>query len=332
MTPAPGPGRRSSKPKENKISKRVIGMETVTMRDVLSPKTKDRSDGSNLVIKIPLCLIRSGIFVQNISIGRGMRALVRSIEKNGVRSPICVSAEENGMYELITGKRRVVAARKAGLKEIPAVVYNPESGDPGLVRMLSEGLAGMHFLDEAESYRSILESMEVSQGELARTLGKSQGYISNKIRLLTLTPAVRRLIKDNDVSERHAREVMKIIDEKLQKAVVTSIIENKMTVKETEEEVEAILRDSGDLRRKLAQKISDYEDWNRTMKKSSREILAADKMRQLIRAAKSIADIARKSGLRVLTGQINTDKFLEIKIQVQKGEDTRSAVNAQKAA
>ena len=309
--------------------------ETVTTREVLPPTAKGRNESrgeTKLAVNIPLNMIRIGVFVQNLTLGRGMRALVRSIEKNGVRSPICVSAEGNGMYELITGKRRVVAAKKAGLKEIPAVVYNPDSGDPGLVKLLSEGLAGMHYFDEAESYRSIVESMEVSQAELARTLGKSQGYISNKVRLLTLAPAVRRLIKDNEISERHAREVMKIYDEKLQKAVVLSIIENELTAKETEAEVEAIMRDSGELRRKLARKVAEYDSWNQTVENSSKEIIAADKMRQLVKVTKSVVEIARKSGLRVLTGQLNTDKYLEVKIQILKGGENGTAENVRKAA
>ncbi len=298
-------------------SKRMIGMEKEELK---------------LAVNIPLNMIRIGVFVQNLTIGRGMRALVRSIEKNGVLSPICVSAESNGMYELITGKRRVLAAKKAGLTEIPAVVYNPSSGDAGLVKMLRDGIEGMHYFDEAESYRNIIESMEVSQAELARTLGKSQGYISNKVRLLTLAPTVRRLIKDNNISERHAREVMKIFDERMQRAVVISIIENELTVKETEEEVDLILKDSGDLRRRLARKVADYELWNREVESSSREILASDKMRQLIIVTKSIVDIARKSGLRVLSGQNNTEKYLEIKIQILKGGESAPVENTQKAA
>ncbi len=308
-------------------------MQTGTDRRELSPAAKSKnSGGTKLAVNIPLNMIRIGVFVQNLCIGRGMRALVRSIEKNGVRSPICVSVGENGMYELITGKRRVVAARKAGLKEIPAVVYNPGSGDPGLVRMLGGGFAGMHFLDEAESYRNIVETMDVSQAELARAIGKSQGYISNKVRLLALSPAVRRLIKDNNLSERHAREVMKIFDEKMQKAVVLNIIENKLTVKETEEEIDAILMDSGELRRKLAREVADYTNWNRQMERNSKAIVATDKMKQLVKVTKSIVEIARNSGLRVLTGQTNTEKYLEVKIQIQKGGESRPAANAQKAA
>ncbi|MBO7406208.1 MAG: ParB N-terminal domain-containing protein, partial [Clostridia bacterium] len=87
--------------------------ETVTTREVLPPTAKGRNESrgeTKLAVNIPLNMIRIGVFVQNLTLGRGMRALVRSIEKNGVRSPICVSAEGNGMYELITGKRRVVAA------------------------------------------------------------------------------------------------------------------------------------------------------------------------------------------------------------------------------
>ena len=125
---------------------------------------------------------------------------------------------------------------------------------------------------------------------------------------------------------------MKIYDEKLQKAVVLSIIENELTAKETEAEVEAIMRDSGELRRKLARKVAEYDSWNQTVENSSKEIIAADKMRQLVKVTKSVVEIARKSGLRVLTGQLNTDKYLEVKIQILKGGENSTAENVRKAA
>ena len=123
-----------------------------------------------------------------------LEELGESIRQNGVLQPLCVRRGETG-WVLIAGERRLRAAKMAGLKEVPCLAVKAEE-EEGAVLALIENIqrSDLHFLEEAEAVASLIRLHGLSQEEAARRLGKSQGAVGNKLRLLQHSPACREAI------------------------------------------------------------------------------------------------------------------------------------------
>ena len=132
----------------------------------------------------------------------GLEELADSIREHGVIQPIIVRPIENGKYELIAGERRSKASALAGLTTIPAIVRNMDDKESAKVSLL-ENLQRKNLspIEEARTYKRILELEDMSQGDLARTMGKSQPLIANKLRLLSLPEEVQDALIKNQISE-----------------------------------------------------------------------------------------------------------------------------------
>lgn len=170
-----------------------------------------------------------------------LRQLVESIRHHGVLQPVLVRPFGKG-YELIAGERRLRASKIAGLKTIPAVVKefsDREAAVVGLVENLQR--EDLTFFEEAEGFQRMTEEFGLTQQELAELVGKSQPAVANKLRLLKLGDRVRSSIMDGKLSERHARTLLRLDGEEAQLEVVGEILRADLTVRETEELVEARL-------------------------------------------------------------------------------------------
>lgn len=160
--------------------------------------------------------------------------LKASIAQNGLIQPLIVRRVQ-GTYELIAGERRLRACRLLGMREIPCIVQyacDESSAMMALIENLQR--RDLHFFEEAESYRQLLRLYGMTQESLAMRIGKSQSFLANKLRLLRLSPIVRRNMIDAGLSERHARALLRLRDEQLQLQLIERIQEKKLTVKETE--------------------------------------------------------------------------------------------------
>lgn len=168
---------------------------------------------------------------------RALKELAISIKEHGVIQPIIVR-NVNGKYEIIAGERRYKASALAGLTKIPAIIRNLDDKESSKVALL-ENLQrkNLNPIEEARTYQKILELDQMTQEELAKTMGKSQSAVANKIRLLGLSDVVQDALLKEQISERHARALLSITDAKKQKDMLKKIINDKMTVRQLEQEI-----------------------------------------------------------------------------------------------
>lgn len=171
-----------------------------------------------------------------------LEELAESIRAHGVLQPVVVRPRDDG-YELIAGERRWRAAQMAGLAEIPALVRDASDRQMAMMALL-ENLqrSDLHFFEEAEGYARLLSEFEMTQEELARQLGRSQGAVANRLRLLRLPESVREVISREMLSERHARALLAVADERTQLELARRSAREGWTVRELEGRIERMGR------------------------------------------------------------------------------------------
>ena len=169
-----------------------------------------------------------------------LKELAVSIKEHGVIQPIIVR-NVNGKYEIIAGERRYKASALAGLTKIPAIVRNLDDKESSKVALL-ENLQrrNLNPIEEARTYQKILELDEMTQEELAKTMGKSQSSVANKIRLLSLPEDIQEALLKEQISERHARALLTVPDANVQKELVQQVMTTKMSVRALEEKIHEI--------------------------------------------------------------------------------------------
>lgn len=169
-----------------------------------------------------------------------LQDLAASIKQHGIIQPL-ILRRKNDKYEIIAGERRYKAARIAGLVSVPAIISNlsdAASAEVAIVENVQR--KDLSAIEEAKSYQSILDKGYMTQEELAKKMGLSQSAISNKLRLLTLDEAVQKAVINNQISERHARSLLKVKDPNMQKTLLDKIINERLTVRDLEEEIKKI--------------------------------------------------------------------------------------------
>ena len=168
---------------------------------------------------------------------KALKELAVSIKEHGVIQPIIVR-NVNGKYEIIAGERRYKASALAGLTKIPAIIRDLDDKESSKVALL-ENLQrkNLNPIEEARTYQKILELDQMTQEELAKTMGKSQSAVANKLRLLSLSDDVQEALLKEEISERHARALINIPDAKKQKEMLKKVVAEKMSVRVLEEEI-----------------------------------------------------------------------------------------------
>ena len=163
--------------------------------------------------------------------------LALSIKQHGIIQPL-VLRRKNDKYEIIAGERRFKAAKLAGLASVPAVISNLDdnaSAEVAIVENIQR--KDLTAIEEAKSFQALLDKGYMTQDELARKMGLSQSAISNKLRLLTLDESVQDAILSEKISERHARTLLKVPSHEKQKEILNKIINERLTVKQLEDEI-----------------------------------------------------------------------------------------------
>lgn len=165
---------------------------------------------------------------------KGLEELAESIARHGVLQPLSVRHTNLG-YELVAGERRLRASRLAGLKEVPCIVLEINSVQSSLLALV-ENLQrrDLDFFEEAEGLAKLIRMSGYSQEEAARKVGKSQSAVANKLRLLRLSPALISRLRQNALSERHARALLRLDTEIERQQVLEAILKYNMNVARTE--------------------------------------------------------------------------------------------------
>ncbi len=169
----------------------------------------------------------------------GLIALSESIKQYGVLSPLWVQKKED-YYEIIAGERRWRAAKMAGLKEVPVILMD-ETKQKALEISLIENLQreDLNPIEEALAYKRLIEEFHLKQDEVAEKVSKSRAVIANAIRLLKLDSRVQEMLIEEKITEGHGRRLLEIKDLEAQFELATQIMDQELTVKETEKLVKA---------------------------------------------------------------------------------------------
>ncbi len=172
---------------------------------------------------------------------KAINELAGSIKEYGVIQPILVR-EIGDKYEIIAGERRYKASALAGKQTIPAIISNLNDRDSAEVALIENiQRKDLTPIEEAISYKKILDMGYLNQEELADKLDKTQSTISNKLRLLNLDEEVQEALLNNQISERHARSLLRLENSMEQKEMLQRIIEERLPVRKTDIEIDKIL-------------------------------------------------------------------------------------------
>lgn len=267
----------------------------------------DKKDEVKNISYLSIDSVRPNPYQPRKQFGKGaLEELCDSIQQYGVIQPINVRKISNNNYELVAGERRLRAAVMAGLKEIPAIVININDNDSAVLALI-ENLQreDLSYMEEAEGYNNLINEHGFTQEELAQKVGKSQSTIANKIRLLRLSPMVKKILSDNSLTERHARALLKLHDEQLQLKVLRHVCERGLNVKKTEELVE----------RAIEKCIRHEKD-----KAPERKFTKAIKdIRIFVNTIRQAIDLMKKSGVNAKAAQIDRGEYVEFIIRIPKG-------------
>ncbi len=265
-----------------------------------------------------------------------LQELSTSIKEHGVIQPIIVR-KIGDKYEIIAGERRYKASTLAGLTKIPAIIRNLDDKEASKVALL-ENLQRRDLspIEEARTYQKILEIDDMTQEALGKTMGKSQASIANKMRLLSLPDEVQEALLNEQISERHARSLLNIDKPEDQIKMLNKVIENRMTVRELDNEINGVKEPR--IVEEVGPKV-EIESLDTEMDihfENEEELEESDgldvpditddlpnkkyEMKDIISHIKSNVDRMRGKGFYIKTDEIDTDSDYEIVIRIEKAE------------
>lgn len=226
--------------------------------------------------------------------------LAKSIEASGLIQPIVVRRAGTA-YQLVVGERRYLACKKLGWKKISAAVKTLTDHDMAAIALI-ENLQreNLNIVEEASGYVRLMNNFDLTQEDLAKKLGKSQSTIANKVRLLKLPAAVLQKVQDYNLSERHARALLKLNSEKQQLTMIEEIGDRGLTVNQTEKRIE---------------KVSAENQGNKRMK-GSKPIIRD--MRIVLNTIRDAIAMIQSSGLYPEVEEIINPDYIEVKILLTK--------------
>ena len=168
---------------------------------------------------------------------KSLNELASSIKEHGIIQPL-VLRRLGDKYEIIAGERRYKAAQLAGLTEVPAIISNIDDNKSAEIALVENvQRRNLNSLEEAKSYKKILDKEGLTQDELAKKIGVSQSTIANKLRLLNLTSEAQDALMNDKISERHARSLLSVTDPEKQKALLNKVISERLTVRQLDDEI-----------------------------------------------------------------------------------------------
>ena len=228
-----------------------------------------------------------------------LRSLAQSIQENGLLQPVTVR-KEGGVYFLVAGERRLRACKIAGRREIPAIVTDCPPEDSAVLALL-ENLQrrDLHIFEQANALINLLREWQITQEEAARRLGMSQSALANKIRLLKLSPEEQAEILEHDLTERHARALLRIDDMSLRQKVLRAVVEKKLNVAQTEELINLTLQ-------------------RKEPRKRARRTFVAKDIRLFINTIDHAVDAMKTAGIEAQAEKRETAEYIECTVRIPK--------------
>lgn len=268
-------------------------------------RNSDGAKGSKRLVEVNVASIHPNPYQPRATFDEeSIAELAQSIQQVGLLQPLLVRKVDDG-YELVAGERRLRAVTSLGMEKVACIVQQDIEDESSAMMALIENLQreDLHYLEEAQCYQKLLETYGLTQEELANRLGKSQSSIANKLRLLKLSDEVKAAMTEKRLSERHARALLKLTDDKQRLDAVEKIAEKGLSVKETEQMVEKTLnkaydekQDGAKPRPKLMRIVRDYRLFMNTINQAVNQL--------------------RESGMTVEVEQSDRVDGVDIKISV----------------
>ena len=188
---------------------------------------------------------------------KSLNELASSIKEHGIIQPL-VLRRLGDKYEIIAGERRYKAAQLAGLTEVPAIISNIDDNKSAEIALVENvQRRNLNSLEEAKSYKKILDKEGLTQDELAKKIGVSQSTIANKLRLLNLTSEAQDALMNDKISERHARSLLSVSDPEKQKALLNKVISERLTVRQLDDEIK---KESNPLSESTLNHVPSYDE------------------------------------------------------------------------
>lgn len=202
----------------------------------------ESTNGKNKVVDIKLDQIVPNRYQpRKVFDQEDLQELAHTIDEHGLLQPIVLREYEPAKYEIIAGERRYRAMKLLNWDTAPAIIKkmtDEESASLALVENLQR--AQLSSVEEAQAYRQLMDLNHLTQAALAKGMGKSQSFVANKLRLLKLITPVQTAILDHRISERHGRALLDL-DEDQQRTMLMRIVNERLTVRQTEDEVAKVL-------------------------------------------------------------------------------------------
>ena len=235
---------------------------------------------------------------------QGLEELRDSIAQHGVLQPLTVRSR-GGSFELIAGERRLRAAKMAGLWEVPCIIMDVDMEKSGMIALIENiQRKDLDFIEEAEGIRELVRLFGLSQEEVARSLGKSQSAIANKLRILKLDSAVLERLRAEGLSERHARALLRLDSGEKQLEALDFIIDQRMNVAAAEDYIA-----------RLSQPVPEREP-----KPLRRKPLFIMKdVRVFMNSLNHSLELVRQGGIDATLSRAETESDLVLTVRIPKG-------------
>lgn len=229
-----------------------------------------------------------------------MLELANSVKENGILQPLLIRRINNSNYfEIVAGERRLRAAILAGLDNVPCIEVECEAEQSAVYSILENvQRADLSFFEEAVAVGKLINTFGMSQGEVAKRLGKSQSALSNKVRLLKLPADVRYFIEKEGLTERHARALLSLEDEKDIWKVLNMVKDRNLNVVQTERYIQTLTNKPKKHKKKTEPIFKDVRIFINTVSKAIQTMKA--------------------SGIDATTDKTETDEYIEFRVKIPK--------------
>lgn len=266
-------------------------------------EAKGASGAAGELRSVPLEHIRPNPYQPRQSFDEeSIAELAESIAEQGLLQPLVVRPAGNG-YQLLLGERRFRACQRLGMTEVPAIVRTADDREAAVLALVENmQREDLSLFEEVEGLRFLAEHFQMSQQEIADSLGLSQSSVANKLRLLKLAPAVREVVTRENLTERHARALLAFSDPEKQLRAAQYIAEKRMNVREAEEWIARQLE--GEQPRKPRQRVrAIYKD-----------------ARLFLNSVRSLVTQLEKAGVGVELDEEQTPDYLEVRVRIRTGK------------
>ena len=229
---------------------------------------------------------------------KGLQELAASIRRHGILQPLTVRRLAGG-WELVAGERRLRAARMAGLEKVPCVEVEVEDRESAVLALI-ENLQrrDLHYFEEAEAIAAYLRETGNTQEEAAAQLGRSAPAVANKLRLLRLSPNCREKLMASDLTERHARALLRLEEEEERLAALEHIVRYGLNVARTEQYIEKRL-----------------EELQTTPPQGRRTFILKD-VRLFLNSVERGLQMVREAGIAAISGREDTEDEICLTIRI----------------